>query len=325
MVKLADGSGVRCDALAPGDTVWTPDGPAEVRCCVRIPPRLQILAVVGELHLSPTHPVKFNGRWVPARDVAQAFQRTTEPLYNFVLSAGHTIRVSGIECVTLCHGFSDEGVKDSYWSSAVLDDLAEMPGWAAGRVELHLTPGECGRRRGEAAQQAALPELGVELPSIAPVTPELLLKLHLKAMGETRATTGFRAGNVTLPGQAHRPPAAADVSDLVEKYCVDTNALIASGHDAEVVGAFCLWWVNSVHPFSDGNGRTARGLCFLVMSLLGANIPADIHTRFRREHRAPYLAGLRAANAACGFCACCPGVRKEPAEAVAALADLLRA
>ena len=51
MIKLADGSGVRCDALAPGDTVWTPDGPAEVRCCVRIPPRLQILAVVGELYL----------------------------------------------------------------------------------------------------------------------------------------------------------------------------------------------------------------------------------------------------------------------------------
>ena len=35
--------------------------------------------------------------------------------------------------------------------------------------------------------------------------------------------------------------------------------------DTLMLAAFCLWRLNFIHPFINGNGRTARALCYFVV------------------------------------------------------------
>jgi Fic family protein len=67
-----------------------------------------------------------------------------------------------------------------------------------------------------------------------------------------------------------------------------------------VLPAFALWNLNWIHPFIEGNGRTARAACYYLICmeqgrLLGGRktVPERI-----RENRELYIAGLRAADAA---------------------------
>jgi Fic family protein len=66
------------------------------------------------------------------------------------------------------------------------------------------------------------------------------------------------------------------------------------------LAAYIMWRLNWIHPFADGNGRTARILSYVVMSiraqavLVGSpSMPAQIV-----ENRNPYFEALDAADAA---------------------------
>src|ERR1039458_10228474 len=64
------------------------------------------------------------------------------------------------------------------------------------------------------------------------------------------------------------------------------------------LAAYALWRLNFIHPFIEGNGRTARAACYYLIcmkagKLLGGRktVPERI-----RENRDPYYAGLHAAD-----------------------------
>lgn len=66
------------------------------------------------------------------------------------------------------------------------------------------------------------------------------------------------------------------------------------------LSAYALWRLNWIHPFVEGNGRTARAACYYLLCmkqgrLLGGKkiVPERI-----RENRDPYYAALRAADRA---------------------------
>ena len=63
-----------------------------------------------------------------------------------------------------------------------------------------------------------------------------------------------------------------DVAVLIEEMCdyVNENWSKSPVH----LAAYVLWRMNWIHPFVDGNGRTARALSYLVLSVrLGYRLP----------------------------------------------------
>ncbi len=92
----------------------------------------------------------------------------------------------------------------------------------------------------------------------------------------------------------HIPPRFDDVPDLVDQFLsvVHENWTIVT--HPTILPAYALWRLNWIHPFIEGNGRTARAACYLLMcarqrTLLPGKkiVPERI-----RENRDPYYAAL---------------------------------
>jgi Fic family protein len=66
------------------------------------------------------------------------------------------------------------------------------------------------------------------------------------------------------------------------------------------LAAFALWRLNWIHPFIEGNGRTARAACYYLICLKhGQLLPgARIVPERIREDREPYYQALRKADEA---------------------------
>ena len=84
--------------------------------------------------LTKGHPVRIDGVWRKPEDVGIPTPNPSNMVWNFVLESNHILLVNGMECCTLGHGFQEDGVRDEYWGSRVLDDLSRMPGWLQGHV-----------------------------------------------------------------------------------------------------------------------------------------------------------------------------------------------
>ena len=62
--------------------------------------------------------------------------------------------------------------------------------------------------------------------------------------------------------------------------------------------AYALWRLNWIHPFVEGNGRTARAACYLLICLKQGKMlkGKKIVPERIRENRDPYYAALRSAD-----------------------------
>ena len=97
----------------------------------------------------------------------------------------------------------------------------------------------------------------------------------------------------------HIPPHFAQVPELMDRFV----SFIHENWDnltPTQLAAYGLWRLNWIHPFIEGNGRTARAVCYYLLCtkfgglLRGSKIvPERI-----REDRAPYYAALKAADRA---------------------------
>ncbi len=108
----------------------------------------------------------------------------------------------------------------------------------------------------------------------------------------------YRQGPIRVGN--HIPPHFNDVPDLMDSFfsVIHENWTIIDHPTA--LAAFALWNLNWIHPFIEGNGRTARAACYYLIcmkqgKILGGKktVPEQI-----REDRAPYIAGLQAADQA---------------------------
>ncbi|MFZ7143502.1 Fic family protein [Avibacterium avium] len=112
----------------------------------------------------------------------------------------------------------------------------------------------------------------------SPLTPEMILAMHRIATNnaiENNAISGqFRTSDdiciMDYDGNTiHQPPSYAELPDLIQALCDFTNTS-HSGEEGEfihpVVKAIIIHFlIGYIHPFGDGNGRTARALFYWYM------------------------------------------------------------
>jgi Fic family protein len=101
----------------------------------------------------------------------------------------------------------------------------------------------------------------------------------------------------------HIPPRYNEVPHLMDMFF----SFIHENWDVEGVGdtptglaAYALWRLNWIHPFVEGNGRTARAACYYLICLhYGALLPGKrIVPEHIRENREPYYEALKLADRA---------------------------
>jgi Fic family protein len=102
--------------------------------------------------------------------------------------------------------------------------------------------------------------------------------------------------HVEITGTDHKPSQPAlvriDVRDMLDW-------LDNEGQPESPIrrASFVLWKTNAIHPFNGGNGRVARALAYLVISIevaplfAGESLPARLKAR-----KGEYIEGLKAAD-----------------------------
>jgi hypothetical protein len=110
-VLLEGGKKVALQELKRGMKVVTPKGTRRVGAAVRIvieSGRL-MMCRIGELKVTPWHPIRVEGKWVFPTDVVEAQLEECDAVYTILLEAdvdvdAHAFEVEGVTAVTLGHG-----------------------------------------------------------------------------------------------------------------------------------------------------------------------------------------------------------------------------
>ncbi|HOB93805.1 MAG TPA: Fic family protein [Aquabacterium sp.] len=120
--------------------------------------------------------------------------------------------------------------------------------------------------------------------------------LHTNA-GEYRPCQ-VHVGNPADPATLYVPPADYLVDSYMDDFVNTTNREWEKA-DPLTLGAFVLWRLNHIHPFINGNGRSARAASYFVICLkLQGWLPGTtILPELLRQNRTEYVAVLKAADA----------------------------
>ncbi|KAG8753136.1 negative regulator of the PHO system [Serendipita sp. 396] len=113
-VSLGDGQVARVDEIRRGSQVRTPQGLRSVAAVVKTPihgGQLE-LCNIGNLRVTPWHPIMHNGQWTFPADVVPPTLQAADAIYSFVLQPSsnpnsHAMMIEEITCVTMGHGIVD--------------------------------------------------------------------------------------------------------------------------------------------------------------------------------------------------------------------------
>jgi Fic family protein len=96
----------------------------------------------------------------------------------------------------------------------------------------------------------------------------------------------------------HIPPHFDNVPNLVDQLLSVVHENWDVVDHPTVLPAYVLWRLNWIHPFIEGNGRTARAACYYLICLRhGALLPGKKTVPERiREDRQPFYAALKEAD-----------------------------
>ncbi len=134
------------------------------------------------------------------------------------------------------------------------------------------------------------------------VSTAIITALNAHAISCLHVNAGqYRPCPVNVGGYV--PPDHYRVPELMNAFVNEVNH-IWQNSDGVALAAYVLWRINHIHPFINGNGRTARALCYFVVclkagGLLGGDtaLPElirqnhDEYIRLLQEADAGYVAG----------------------------------
>lgn len=136
-----------------------------------------------------------------------------------------------------------------------------------------------------------------------------LLQLHYSGTLFLLAEPGrYRRIPVVVSGppgskdKPYNPPSWDKVNGLMQHFFRSLSSLWSAGAEPSLIAAYALWRINWIHPFVNGNGRTARAFAYACLSLrLGTIIPGPttLIELMRNDERnyQEYLIALKEADA----------------------------
>jgi len=122
---------------------------------------------------------------------------------------------------------------------------------------------------------------------------DLILRLNQIIVRDTSSDAGkFRSKPIVV--HEHIPPKVREVPGFMDEMCDHANLQA----DEFYVAAFVLWRLNWIHPFTDGNGRVARVLSYVCLSVtLGVAVDGEFIGQVL-DRKNEYYAALEAADRA---------------------------
>jgi fido (protein-threonine AMPylation protein) len=125
------------------------------------------------------------------------------------------------------------------------------------------------------------------------LSQQVIKALNFQAITCLHTNAGeYRPCPVTV-GQ-HRPPEHYRVPALMDDF-VNTVNRTWEQTDSVALATYVLWRINNIHPFINGNGRTARACCYFVLCVkAGGWLPGQlILPELIRQNHPEYVAALQ--------------------------------
>lgn len=99
------------------------------------------------------------------------------------------------------------------------------------------------------------------------VNKHIICSLHSSAcLHLVDSPGGYRDDDAHLVGSGHIPPPPSDLINSMSEYFVSIHEKWDT-EDTFLLAAYVLWRLLWIHPFEDGNGRTARAAAYLTLCL----------------------------------------------------------
>ena len=130
--------------------MWTGSGWDELEYILEtsIPGGKIDLVQLGELLVTPWHPVKHEGRWCFPSSIGPTVARACGRVYSFVLKdRTPTLQVGDQLAITLAHGLLDDIAKHEFWGTEKVVrafETADLMGWRGPR-KVKLLPSQVER------------------------------------------------------------------------------------------------------------------------------------------------------------------------------------
>jgi len=120
---------------------------------------------------------------------------------------------------------------------------------------------ENGRRHYDFLRSMVAASLDVQRPFLSQT---LLKALNFHAIAGLHHSAGeFRPCDVVVG--SHEPPAFHRVQTLMDDFVNEVNRSWGEDSDPVNLSTYVLWRLNYIHPFINGNGRTARAACYFIL------------------------------------------------------------
>ena len=128
---------------------------------------------------------------------------------------------------------------------------------------------------------------------------ELIKAVNFHAIAGLHHEAGrYRVHDISVGGGRFLPPPPHRVMPLMDEM---VNRLMWQWKDGDpfALATDALWKINHIHPFVNGNGRTARGICYFILCVKVGRILPGQHTLSEllgKSYRPQYVAALKSAD-----------------------------
>ena len=152
-------------------------------------------------------------------------------------------------------------------------------------------------------------EAEVSLPDKLPrISHDLIRTINLHAIAHLHPEPGlYRTTQTYIVNQnqdgteqiVFTPPSPEKVPTLMNQL-LDTLNTDWFNMSPFLTASMALWRINAIHPFTNGNGRTARAVCYYILCVKAGGLLTGnknlVEILRTSPHRQRYIAGLREAD-----------------------------